>query len=229
MTAAKRPNDPIYYVYALLDTRKPGEFKYGRYTFPYEPFYVGKGKGHRVYSHNHRANVAVKNKIAAILKSVESGHKARIVKDAMTEDDAYELEMKVIARVGRKFEKTGPLLNYNGGGRGKQQNYVSEATRQRRAESLRAYWEKVRADKAAYQSRTKNMGRGEYPEHERIARSIKKKAFYATEEGKRAKEKISASIVEHASTLSRKAKKAIYTKAALTKLKNGSISRSKYH
>jgi len=34
-----------YYVYALLDPRKNGPFKFDNIVFDYEPFYIGKGKG----------------------------------------------------------------------------------------------------------------------------------------------------------------------------------------
>ena len=41
----------MYYVYALLDPRRPGPFKYGNWKFDFEPFYVGKGKDNRAFKH----------------------------------------------------------------------------------------------------------------------------------------------------------------------------------
>lgn len=32
-----------FYVYIYFDPRKSGKYKYGKYTFGYEPFYVGRG------------------------------------------------------------------------------------------------------------------------------------------------------------------------------------------
>lgn len=37
-----------YYVYVLLDGRRPGKYKFGPLEFTYEPFYVGHGKKDRV-------------------------------------------------------------------------------------------------------------------------------------------------------------------------------------
>ena len=40
-----------YYVYVYLDPRKSGKFKYAEMLFDFLPFYVGKGKGNRLYDH----------------------------------------------------------------------------------------------------------------------------------------------------------------------------------
>ena len=47
----------IYYVYAYLDTRKPGHFIYQNYKFEYEPFYIGKGRANRLYKHLLRRSI----------------------------------------------------------------------------------------------------------------------------------------------------------------------------
>ena len=60
----------IYYVYAYLDPRKGGKFKYEDIEFDYEPFYIGKGKNSRMIRHlnlNNEHNQLKKNKIKKIV------------------------------------------------------------------------------------------------------------------------------------------------------------------
>jgi hypothetical protein len=40
-----------YYVYIYLDPRKKGFYKYGKLNFQFQPFYIGKGNGNRMYDH----------------------------------------------------------------------------------------------------------------------------------------------------------------------------------
>ena len=82
----------IYYVYAFLDPRKPGPYLYSRWKFEYEPFYVGKGKGGRAYSHS--GNTHTGNKIRQMQKE---GFEPIIVikRKGLTEKQALLLEEKV--------------------------------------------------------------------------------------------------------------------------------------
>jgi len=47
----KNKNKNRFYVYALLDPRKPGRYVYETWEFDHEPFYVGKGSGNRIICH----------------------------------------------------------------------------------------------------------------------------------------------------------------------------------
>lgn len=83
-----------YYVYELIDPRTN------------KTFYVGKGKHNRMYSHE----IAVRSgkwdgntaKCKLIKEIIEAGDSIgyRIVKSKLTEEDAFELEKKTIARIG---------------------------------------------------------------------------------------------------------------------------------
>ena len=107
-----------FYVYIYLDPRKPGIYEYGDYKFDYEPFYVGKGKGSRMYEHlyrNDKHNSHKTNKIKSILGE---GIEPIIlkVKESLCEIDAYELEIDLIKLIGRKCTKEGILTNISEGG-----------------------------------------------------------------------------------------------------------------
>ena len=123
------------YVYALLDTRKPGPFFYGHWKFEYEPFYIGKGKGTRFikhvrfaeYGHNHY-NQFKYNKIRKILREgFEVG--VRFLKQELDDSVARALEIKLIALIGRADLKFGPLVNLTNGGDGMSGHVWSTKTR----------------------------------------------------------------------------------------------------
>lgn len=114
----------IFYVYALLDPRKKGSFQYGNYTFEYEPFYIGKGKGNRCKNHlgqirgSDKEKTFKANKMRKIFEDV--GLEPIIIKifENLSEDLAFEKEKSLIALIGRCDRKKGPLTNLTDGGDG---------------------------------------------------------------------------------------------------------------
>lgn len=52
MPKTTNPFEPIFYTYIYLNPLKPGQYTYEDFiSFPFEPFYVGKGYGKRIHDH----------------------------------------------------------------------------------------------------------------------------------------------------------------------------------
>ena len=122
----------VFYTYIYLDPRKSGNYQFGNYTFEYEPFYVGKGKGRQFILHlvqaknknNDAWDVDNPYKFRKIRKILKEGFE--IIKDKhilkveinLQEQDAYDLEIWFVWAIGRSDLKLGPLTNLNDGGIG---------------------------------------------------------------------------------------------------------------
>lgn len=130
-----------FYVYVLLDPRKPGDYQYGPLKFKHEPFYVGKGKGNRDKSHFRPGNIDADSKrykntkkTNKIRKIIEAGfYPAPVrIKSGVEESKAFLYEARAISLIGRG--KHGPLVNCTDGGEGASGYKWSKDARERFAD-----------------------------------------------------------------------------------------------
>lgn len=68
-----------YYVYAYLDTRKPGKYIYDDLNFEYEPIYVGKGKNRRYKNHLSLRNTMNNHFYYKLNKIINEGFEPSII------------------------------------------------------------------------------------------------------------------------------------------------------
>ncbi len=120
------PEESKFYTYVYLDPRKPGRFTYGDFvTFFYEPFYVGKGKGNRIYKHLRHDKILKRNNIEKYnniqkIRNENFEPKNFIIKliDNINEKCSLCFEVFLIVFIGRKDLNNGTLLNHTNGGDG---------------------------------------------------------------------------------------------------------------
>jgi len=122
MTFAETANN-CYYVYVLVD------------PINRIPFYVGKGKGNRMYQHL-KGDVGNKKKVQYIKNIRELGFEpyAMKVKDNLTESDAYSLERTGIKYYRSLFPYLTNIKSVNGlekTGRNKGYKWSQESIRKR--------------------------------------------------------------------------------------------------
>ena len=98
-----RANVPsLYYVYSYL--REDGT-----------PYYVGKGKGYRAWSHSKRERI----------RTQPDKNRIKIIAHRLSEFEAHQLEISLIKLYGRKNIGTGSLHNGTSGGEGTSGHVVS--------------------------------------------------------------------------------------------------------
>ncbi len=110
-----------FYVYALLDPRKPGRYEYKDICFLYEPFYIGKGTGRRIKNHYYTRNLTPntpKNQKIKKLFSLNLKPIGQKIFDEIENKLALTIEEKLIKERGRKDTEKGILTNATDGGEG---------------------------------------------------------------------------------------------------------------
>jgi len=120
----------IFYVYVLMDPRFPGPYPYtlpgGKtITFPFLPFYIGKGNDARMYDHTKEArNFPEPVRGERKLNKIRKIHRSRLevitkrISDFSIESIAFAKEVLLIKSIGRADKKCGPLTNKTDGGEG---------------------------------------------------------------------------------------------------------------
>jgi uncharacterized protein YdaL len=107
----------LLYIYAYLRNKDSATAKAGT------PYYIGKGKGNRAYAHHGKTPVP---KDKSYIKFIRTN---------MSEQDAHQLEIALIAEHGRKDLNEGILLNMTDGGEGT--SGLSDAAKAKMSNSLR--------------------------------------------------------------------------------------------
>ncbi|QBX06642.1 homing endonuclease [Burkholderia phage BcepSaruman] len=115
-----------FYVYALLDPRKPGSYSYklarGKtIEFEFEPFYIGKGKGTRMWQHTSESRKATRpTRKHTKVRKIEGAGLDVIVQrlsSDLIEAVAFAAEDLIIESIGR-YADGGILTNASAGGAG---------------------------------------------------------------------------------------------------------------
>lgn len=103
-----------------------------------DPFYIGKGSRDRLQSHeasSARDRAPTRRRSAIRKRIVELGYVPKqILYSDLTEDEAFALEIKLIAEIGRIDLGTGRLTNASNGGDGPSGAIISEDHRRRCSE-----------------------------------------------------------------------------------------------
>ena len=111
-----------HYVYVYLNPLKKGDFKYGKFEFEYEPFYIGMGKKDRIDRHISYAiskmkvfNPLKNNIILKILKNGIEPIRYKLYENLSIET-AKRIEKILIRLIGRRDIGFGTLANHTNGG-----------------------------------------------------------------------------------------------------------------
>lgn len=109
-----------FYVYIYLDPRKPGDYKFPGFSFNFLPIYVGKGSNNRDRIHLKFCKKYDTHFYRILRRIFNENKEPQIIRirENLTEEEAFRLEIELINIIGRIDLKTGTLLNKTKGGDG---------------------------------------------------------------------------------------------------------------
>lgn len=111
-----------YYNYIYLDPRKPAKLTIEEFgiSLLFEPYYIGKGSGDRLFSHLYEKGITRKNTLIKHLQNNGYDIKSFIIKicEYIDEVESFDNEINLIKHFGRKDINSGILLNGTDGGDG---------------------------------------------------------------------------------------------------------------
>lgn len=100
-----------FYVYAIFDQLG-------------EPRYIGKGYGYRLSTHRTNSH---NKRLQRLFDDAKGELPVVVIRDDLSEEDAFDLECRLIAVIGRKDMGRGPLFNRTDGGDGSSGSIRSRA------------------------------------------------------------------------------------------------------
>jgi group I intron endonuclease len=133
-----------YYVYIYLNPLKKGNFVYKKFSFEYEPFYVGLGKNRRIDRHitlakTNQRKTLKDNIILKILKQGAEPIRFKLYENISLES-AKRLETYLIKLIGRRNLKTGTLANLTDGGDGSKGCIFTEDMKKAKSLLIKKMW-----------------------------------------------------------------------------------------
>jgi hypothetical protein len=107
-------------------------YNYVYFTLDGIPRWVGKGKNKRYKAHERNSHNLI---LANLMRKAGGDLPVVVIREGLTEAEAFETEVALIAAIGRADLGLGPLVNHDNGGRGA--TYLSPEVREARAAKLR--------------------------------------------------------------------------------------------
>lgn len=134
----------MFYVYVYLDPRRSGKYTYKNVSFLFEPFYIGKGKNKRYLDHitqvDRKKKSYFREKLLKILSEYSKQELQKyilILRDGLSEEEAFELEKELIKSIGRADLGLGCLTNHTDGGEGTRGGRGSKGARWTQSEDAK--------------------------------------------------------------------------------------------